>query len=140
MRNEKLEAVRQACIGANPGILDLVFGCMVQISEDGAYDIFVRFSGTDGHILKTTGLWITKGSQYKIIGRKIGAIDLLKALESVPGRWMIQSSPYDDRVEFVDMNDYNKKGFKNSYFVFVGDDLSLQSPETISFLHGLLRG
>lgn len=97
------------------------------------------------HITSHTPLFKEKyielnGKKYRILGREILAQDVQKIL---PNNWYMKWVGYKDdpRFEFVNMKDYNKKGFKNEYCVFYDKSLEWHrdnQPETIEFLAKLL--
>ncbi len=158
------DIVKKACIEANPDILKLEFGCMLKrfISEEDSmlYTVLERGSG-----LRPDRIWVSSRvfgdmlipkqkvfassnelsieeirDRYEILGREILAQDVQKIL---PNNWYMKWVGYKDdpRFEFVNMKDYNKKGFKNEYCVFYDKSLEWHrdnQPETIEFLAKLL--
>ncbi len=72
------ESLRAKICEEIPEILDLTFGCRIQIGEDGAYDLFVKKT-VDGYVLATTGTWVD--GDPKILGREITLADVLRVID-----------------------------------------------------------
>lgn len=139
-----LEIIREAVIAAVPEIMELKFGCW--ISSDNIMSNIKRMCVaelTHSHLLLTTTfgevsrLPRTRGN-YKIIGRPIRLADVLLAIEPHWRSFLLPSfmQNLDGQIknEFEGQNLYIMVSKWNLH----SDDLSLQSPETIDFLAGLL--
>jgi len=131
MKNS-LEIIRQACITANPIILELKFGCEVELEEEYEYECgifdknFIFLSEIGGGRIADTDdcfdytLWLSskygqvfslnEKPDWKIIGRKIGIADVLLAL----------NEKYDEYITYSCSNSGN---FSKDTF-FEGQDLN----------------
>lgn len=148
-----LETIRAACIKANPSILDLTFGCELEI-ESAEYNIshcliydinsnpnnkFVPFdiitssgryiptSSMDGHFNNRAS-----GGGWKIIGRPIRLADVFLALQ---GKHGTIGTDYNGYFIDCDENCNDVKDCKGSpIWNLLKDDIREQSPETLSFI------
>lgn len=155
-----MEAVRQACIGANPGILDLVFGCegiwhkrknddhelkdikSVVLNNDIGLDIYTYEPWEKGSKNLTYHTITILQDDFEIIGRAITLADVLLAMKTQRIRLCQDgvSSVYFETYEEIDMFTH-MQGWRISGVSWnLKEDLEGQSPETIDFLHGLLCG
>lgn len=161
MTNTKYQAVREAVIAANPEIMELKFGCRVEaiygllsnskgmicegdpnegivISHD--FSLFDCYRTTQHREIDTALIFHEK-EKFKILGRPIRLADVMIALAQIvlpddeflcvfpEGFICHKREASDDNNEYV---------IKNARWIFRQDDLSLQSPETIDFLHSVL--
>jgi hypothetical protein len=79
--NKQLQLVISKAIGKDYFKLEL--GQRIQISEDGAYDIFIK-QNQDGYYLATTGQWYRPTSEtkpLKILGTEPTLADVLLAID-----------------------------------------------------------
>lgn len=91
-RQSDIEIIRKAAIAANPGIMELEFGCNVRIDDsknDGEYSIWRFVGGEDGDLWNciyssfatvTWGKFKIEGKPYVILGRDIQSADVLYAI------------------------------------------------------------
>ncbi len=129
---EKLEAIRLACIKANPSILDLTFGCEV-ITDHRGHSVLVWRWTTDPHGYHAIYRELANGSEFaaydrelkEILGRKIGLADVIKAmLES----YKIVGAQFTKACSLL-----------CCYWECTKDDLRLQSEETVRFIYDILN-
>lgn len=130
---EKIEAIRQKCIEANPSILDLVFGCEIDIGgvnwvllkKDGEMRIIYLLRRDTCFIWQITETELELLRLVKNIGRPIRLADVLV----MAGReW-----------ELVNNGTMPQQIIKIIYLWNLHtDDLTKQSPETIDFLFSIL--
>ena len=148
MKSDNIEKIRRACIAANPGILDLKFGCLVEVESDEGnksshrvtdvgfnksnskvpYEIYfgsmryIPTSAADGHWNNgRTGGW-------KILGRDLQLADVLLVEEKIltEAGVFTKSSYYEAFGQIAERWDLKKP-------------LHEQSDETILFIAGLLK-
>jgi len=146
---EKIEAIRQACIKANPGIVELKFGCEIEttrmnikgekymvvsynvVNKRGIYDQLTVIKEGRVHS-KTFGNVCNNGVldfKFEIIGRKIGLADVLHTIAKTPITKTITSvSKQGSWIKSVVIK-----------WNLLKDDITLQSEETINFIHSLLE-
>lgn len=132
---EKIAAIRAKCIEANPSILDLVFGCEINVSNDLGEYVGEFLNAHYIQFKKYPVPQILNKNEcpnFEIIGRPIRLADVLSAIK--------QGTSYavDARGEFVKFendDDYEDLGVK---WNLRNDDLTKQSPETINFIYNLL--
>lgn len=135
--NEKLETIRQACIKANPSILNLEFGC--EIKYDGfegkitnvkeVHPFMVSFDWYDYRGFSSSVYDVYK-SGLNILGRKIGLADVLLAIENIDARIKLNRHSSEVKV-FASATMFTWDCSK--------DDLTQQSEETINFLYEVLH-
>lgn len=111
--NEQYEKLRQVIIAANPEIMELDTGCVVQ-SDNRAYLV----GSSDVHML----------SQFKIIGRPIRLADVLLAIEK---------HGLNDQIEYHNIL-FDLLVKNESLWNLRNDNLDHQSDETKQFLINLL--
>lgn len=144
-KNQKISAIRQKCIEANPEIVELKFGCEVMCG--GAKRPFlVPFTVVGknyaGNWLMSTGLdrgittVLKEKELVRVIGRPILAQDIQKIL---PKWWMMKWDGGLERFEFVNMHNYGNASFENRYFPFNDTPLSEQSDGCIDFIYSLIK-
>jgi hypothetical protein len=136
----QIEDIRKACVEANPDILKLEFGC--EVEWDGSFfflqqnkrDAYMFFSPNecdtfcvDLHIVDNE----VCEDGFKIIGRPIRLADILVAISK---RDTVIYSIHTDGTFLTKSGDTGVK------YNLPADDITLQSPETISFIHNLLYG
>ena len=121
---QKLEAVRQACIKANPEIVELKLGCAYRVPKRS--EVFVV---TSEHVIETI-----KGMGVKIIGRPPRLADV-----------MLPIGRYEDLIHvtcdgwFCVLGTPVNQFFRRAQWNLRKDSLDEQSEETISFLYELLK-
>lgn len=150
---EKLEAIRQACIRSNPEIVELKRGCyfkwnhdMWQVNCEKCEGLLFAFSCSgDKHSwppeMGAGPHWDYKyrhfnqeeQSEFEIIGRPTRLADVLLAIMHTEHHVCISSN---ERFELLNEKGEWVQQFKTWYLH--NDDLSQQSPETIDFLYDLL--
>jgi len=150
--NKEIEIIRQSCIKANPEIMELKFGCQIEVTDvlllgmkgwlkkypvitvlskcsDPNVYLVLNFGGC-GH-LKTSEIY----NCCEILGRPIRLSDVLLALEN---KFYNQSVILKGGV--FEMKFWTEKGIKACInWDLKHDDLNLQSEETIKFLAELLK-
>lgn len=128
---QKLEAVRQACIKANPEIVELKFGCDVEIviGSVACPATIVQKNYAGNWLVLIAGQTATyKDKQiYKIIGRPIRLADVLLALN---WKWIAITSTGSFMVGSAE---------SSLRWDLLADDLTKQSPEMVDLLYGLLK-
>jgi len=133
MKQTNLEIIRQACIKANPEIMELKFGCILEYPDDSPI-IFVSPENEEDHMtgLYTKNNTITKIEDlvdYKIVGRPIRLSDIIFTL------YKNKKAQY-----FGGMLDNNSIYFANRIsWDLLHDDLNLQSEPTKKFIANLLK-
>lgn len=147
-----LETIRQACIKANPEIMELKFGCRIK-TENMVKDYIkvicepFKDSEKNEYIYATHGQtaekiylkpYKTENKIIKILGREIRLSDVLLALEKLnedrKSYWGI-----DSEGEFIKFKRYDIDENSNIFWDLKNDNLELQSEETINFLVELLK-
>lgn len=125
--NLSQQIVRDACIKANPSILNLEFGCEYEseFTYKGEHTIFrIPESGYPG-------------KNNKIIGRPIRLADVLLAIwKKTPSNKTKITVESDG--QFLVFNPLLNQRFAKQTWNLLKDDLSQQSQETMEFLAGLL--
>jgi hypothetical protein len=133
--NEKLEAIRQACIKANPEIVELKFGCQLSLLGR-RYAVFGQclnvwqIVSIERDLFHSTSL--PNGADTfgvnAIYGRPIRLSDVLLAMnvQLFKDSWDLPVLDYDGS-KIIALWNLRK------------DDLTQQSPETIDFLYDLLK-
>lgn len=148
---QQIETIRQACIKANPSILDLVFGCefcrfsdkgivdvlaSLQAHMDGGFTVAMQRKGTIGFNHYST----TRDDveSWVILGRPIRLTDVLLATEK---RWrtMYGVNPIDGLKRDIPLREGEMLYYICSKWNLLKDDLREQSPETIEFIYNLLN-
>jgi hypothetical protein len=148
MHSQNLKTVRDACIRANPQILELGFGCEI-IGPFGKAIVLAKakehiegaqkFVGQRYSVLRgRTSSFYARVAIKEILGRKIGLADVLLAIDYHSNTHNI------DVPKFFDV----KEDMPNQALFLVGkivyawnlpkDDLNLQSEPTVQFLADLL--
>jgi len=148
MDRQKYEAVRKAVIAAVPEIMELKFGCEIKIFDkvrrvvrfglepDKEYVWFEFQDSEPGFRKMMTKLELELMNDVKILGRPIRLADVLVAIgkQPVPRYWCA----VDCDGDFYDM-EHEGIALSNGYrWNLRQDNLSLQSLETIDFLHSIL--
>jgi hypothetical protein len=141
---QKLEAIREACIRYNPSIKDLVFGCKIvhEWEHDGKLvSITLIYCFTEsGGILNTVAehdggrYFIGENIGFKIIGRDIQLADVL----------MMFSGQEDPKVDSIDCVGRFERVHKDRIEVLDCKwnlllPLHLQEESTISFIYELIK-
>lgn len=136
----KLQKIRQACIDANPSILDLSFGCEIRDITDGStykliYNVgnhylkLTSWSGDDLNTFNTDESW---NGKTEIIGRPIRLSDILIAFRDV---WIMPTTKKDQGFRYLGLG----LGNPGISWNLLKDDLSLQSEDTIDFIYNLIE-
>jgi len=131
----KLKQIREACIKANPEIVELKFGCEVKIPTRKFYDwVFIeelqrtkdrfKFTALKGEGRSNAFSEINK-DEFEIIGRPIRLTDVLLAMDN---RKFYRFAKTMDEANELAWDYWNLKD----------DNLNNQSPETLDFIHNLL--
>lgn len=139
---QKLEAIREKCISANPEIVELKFGCQVYApwrtrivkhtviytDRDKVYVAESRRRDEDFPNVGTTKRFSSESIKYwGIIGRPITLFDVVQAIRKVG---------YSSTDEW-----YKTLGHLVDYWSIhrdKGDDLNVKTEGTIDFIHSLL--
>lgn len=131
-----LEKIREACVKANPEIIELKFGCEVDyygertmaVSNEADYEqgkyIFVSPE------VKGNNMVFLDDKNIKIIGRPIRLADVLLVLKEC-----INISFSAEYSEFFEGDINTRTGI---FWNLRDDNLEYQSKETITFIAGLL--
>ena len=154
---QKLEAIRRACVKANPKIVELKPGCEFyqknrktdEVLSDAVYVFLgrgidsreINFSLTDRYARDEIGRY--DGYAYnevqseknlegyiEIIGRPIRLADVLLVFRGRSLKGCDPNETYPSRNEISILQRWNIRN----------DDLSKQSEDTVDFIHGLLKG
>jgi hypothetical protein len=140
-RQKSIEAIRAACIAANPEIVELKFGCKVKLAlRTGFHAAYLKkfdtnqftFDGFQKLMSDKENGWIDigeyyeKNNEWEIIGRPIRLADVLLVVEQIP-------NAYSRTAQF----EINAKNICKRWDMRT-DDLTQQSDETIVFIHSLL--
>lgn len=154
---DQLKTIREACIKANPSILDLVFGCIfidtqndrnfLMHNENGQLisyawcgdihsfpEIYGNMSDEEKKRYRIKRFGINEDGKYEdiyeIIGRKIGIAEILVAIKDTGYYFDPQYSNFQskDKTEAHPFTHYN----------LLDDDITYQSPECIAFIANLL--
>lgn len=139
---ENLAYVREKCIEANPEIVELKFGC--EINMYGAPRVIVgswaedeewlTVHKTDGGPQRLTKEMLRYSSHTKIVGRPIRLADVLLALHELP---RTQNVAINTLVGTSMNSDFTKFDLAKTWDLRQ-DDLGKQSEETVAFLRSLL--
>ena len=137
-RQHKIELIRQACIKANPEIMDLKPGCFVRDFLKGAGIVMgVEKNAGEGdcfNIFCTEGdpevIWQQPRRDLSVLGRRIGLADVLLAMEP-----MGCTTYAVDRL----LNFYVDLDSNDVRWNLRADDLTQQSDECLTFLVVLLE-
>lgn len=128
---DNIKKIREACIAANPSIKDLVFGCEVKTPYGNITKLVWETRGKS--------IWLTEeDSRYnledlEIIGRPIRLADVLLAIQKKQHK----NITYLVSTFGIFMDSHFNFSMKHQWNL-LKDDLTLQSPETISFILELL--
>lgn len=166
-KDQKLESIRQACIKANPQIMELAEGCKIKVKgfgtgdfsghwtnakapihhENSGYYVQRHGMGWDGHYAEAYSITEyhdgkkVENPHIEILGRPTHLADVLLAIDRFPT--YINPIKWWIRVEGLlgiknaDMKDL--LFFLCSNWKLKSDDLREQSEETIDFLFNLLK-
>lgn len=130
MKEQYIENIRQACIKANPSILDLKFGCQIQ-SDHGVGTFVKKQIGTDEYICFFVDTLTTVQPEYvTILGRDIHLVDILNAL------WKFTDGNYS---VFYNGDILDTEDNVVAHWDLKNDSLELQSVETLEFINNLLK-
>lgn len=160
MREEKIKAIRQACIKANPEIVELKFGCRYkrveyklkisgepEVLREKEYTIFDTNYTFDGEKFHIDGFVFTedKGRTYPELGDRMFGATALKDHDNIKfeiiGRPIRLADVLVARgLEHFHNDDKTNEliyGYRHSWNL-LRDSLDEQSDECIEFIHGLL--
>lgn len=147
LTNEKIEAIRKACIAVNPEIVELKFGCelyypsypmnAVIISDSPTGNGNIRSLRTDkGHgfftdVVNSEGTLIRRNmfegeELWKIIGRPIRLADVLLVIEDPVCGAM------EEALELIDPSYKHAWNLRN-------DNLLNQSSDTVDYIYDLIK-
>ena len=121
---ENLEAVRRACIKANPEIVEPKFGCCLALKGDAWWENGVMIRGQKIFNV-TTGKIESRTSNWEILGRPIRLADVVLVYSDVEEQ---KDEDVIDLVLSISRHGWNLRK----------DSLEDQSEETVAFLAGLL--
>jgi len=140
---DNLQKIKDACIKANPEIMELKFGCVYQNSKFDYIATITGFSDEQYHIelnrggksVENKSTMEEKADDYIILGRPIRLADVLLTLEDI-----LMSVSVTNKV------DYGKASFilepvgsmKHFMWNLKDDNLEHQSEETINCIANLL--
>lgn len=127
---EHIQAIRAACIKANPEIVELKFGCEIEL-----YDVkqkVISYKRNNWRLTTDKSDCKMDASELKekvtILGRPIRLADVLLAIpRSIRERMEINHSAFGIYSQ------------GHEFWNLLKDDLSLQTPETLSFIADLLK-
>lgn len=138
MKEEQLQKIREKCIEANPEIMELKFGCRVEINAD-EYDTYFctiierdSWSNVKLQIPERDDLWMATDLIDKILGRPIRLADILRAIAENTG---IHARSLVFNGEAIYFNSWGRDKLWN----LREDNLTRQSEETIEFIYNLLK-
>lgn len=145
---DKLEAIRQKCVKANPKIAELTFGCELAVGDSGRRRFFTGENKEDSEwfFVELDQVGCEDEYYYRegpsedinkaiIIGRPIHLADILVAID------------VDQKVKSINNLEYLSNEMEHLWSVAKGlihkwnlrqDDLEKQSPETIDFIANVL--
>lgn len=134
--NEQI--IRDACVAANPDIIELKFGCEIEVSDDFipypivTYMREIGASKKDGAYewegMRNGTIWTRRKSEIlKILGRPIRLADVLHGIQDAGFRKGIVTTT-DKQIESIIWK-----------WNLLQDDLSLQTEETKAILAELLK-
>jgi len=144
---DKQNKIREACIAANPSILDLVFGCKV-VWIGNEKEFYFISNGMAGlyTIWNEESSAIHKNPQdISIIGREIRLADILLALNKAKASSAIQDfgcfmlHRFDEDEESIDWHEISPKTLNRVRWNLLNDSLSAQSEDTIEFIYQLIK-
>lgn len=133
----KIDFIRQACIKANPSILNLEFGCEIEIEKFGVG----KYLGTTndfptGWFSLNQEIYPLIGHKYKILGRPIRLADVLVAI----GKDAEKSTDFDLYSDRLNIGHYDEVGYyTHCRWNLLSDDLTKQSQECVEFIYNLLK-
>lgn len=145
-----LQIIRDACIKANPKIVELEFGCEIAVSNDRGY-IHYSMWDKDGptllgfvsssHPKTLRPIQWERGDplNYTILGRPIRLADVLLAISRLKiAKYEGGKSDPGNICISTDGVFLNENAMHLGVYNFLNDDLTAQSPETLQFLADLL--
>ena len=128
---KELQDIREACIKANPEIVELKFGCTVKF-KGGKPHIIYSTAPTSNFIYCVGRFRQLRSNIKEILGRPVRLSDVLLAIGG--------ESTSQKEQESYSVNLSKLCGFGwNVCWDLRNDNLDNQSPETISFIHSLLN-
>jgi hypothetical protein len=149
---DKLEAIRQACIEANPEIVELKFGCEIEWKGERAFltgDTYVLGDVAGGSAVQKK-FWVANRSirgvdsfregngDWGIIGRPIRLCDVLLAIDKSVVKEAYSFKMYANGYMWLE-NIPDGGTRQDAIYNLRADDLTQQSEECISFLYELLK-
>ena len=147
MREEHIQTIREACIKANPEIMELKFGCEVETKSDGKMRV-ITFDISSAVLANLCGTIALPHTDFKILGRPLRLADVLLALEKREGVDLFFGRGVDEQGKQIPVKDLHV----NDGFQFASaaipillrdwnlrkDTIESQSDETLKLLAGLL--
>lgn len=149
-KDQKIQAIREACIAVNPEIVELKFGCEVSFinmiwffAGYGREDKGLTYMLTDGIVKNGKQSYTTASSSdkdFKILGRPIRLSDVLLAIGKKSGYYSIDSTG-----RFQVWKDVGLRWCKTADKKFaiawnpLRDSLEDQEESTINFIHELIQ-
>lgn len=145
-KENKIEAIRRACIEANESILALEFGCEVKrynsiftwihisCMSDGLN--LCTYLNRETNVIHSVRETLEGVEKFEIIGRPIRLADVLVAIGDLSNEAVV----LDTKGRITDIKTATSNGFHGAVsWNLLLDDLTLQSEETITFIHSLLK-
>lgn len=129
---QKIEAIRRACVKANPKIVELKFGCLISGYGHHLSEIvtvgekYCSFLHSPDLVAQDRTKTIKQ--DYEIIGRPIRLADVLLVFRGRSLKGCDPNETYPSRNEISILQRWNIRN----------DDLSKQSEDTVDFIHELL--
>lgn len=135
---DKLKAIKEACVKANPDIMKLEFGCELEAKEKRLFYVGYNNQQHCTLLQESQSLLFTDAVKTaKILGRPIRLADVLLAIRNqpIPIPWCA----CDVYGEFLKYYPHVKEPISSGIrWNLLEDDLTKQSPETIDFLYDLI--
>lgn len=141
-KDQKIKEIREACIRANPEIVELKFGCKVEfdksyceytcVGKDEDYYTYWKDKGDD----ERHNFTVSERDGWKpieIIGRDIRLADVLYVIKQ-----NIHEKESRHQLAKVSMSDQVNRLLYTNRWNLLKDNLEDQSEDTISFIHNLL--
>jgi hypothetical protein len=125
-----LEIIREACIKANPSILELKFGCEIKINDAlGKIIIVKNIFGVTTYKVIGSNIDYLEDEFTEILGRPIRLSDIIFTLYKNKKAQYFGGMLDDNSIYFANRIGWN----------LLHDDIELQSQPTKDFIAGLLK-